>query len=181
TLSDHPHELRSAIQAVCAKYTLLQAHTEDYLVATYNQCLESTYDQYLMREITYEEKDIKKIRLFFSELGMLSPSLDEVEHFKQEYKEAYRANRRATPSSIKTLYRLKRRGFRTAIIANRQNKDQYEKADKIGLLSLVDVLLTSEDVEAVKPDARMFRVALEVLDADVGNSFMVGDDLDADI
>lgn len=85
-----------------------------------------------MREITYEEKDAKKIRLFFCELGVLSPSLEDIEQFNQDYKVAYRANCRATPSSIETLYELKRCGFRTAIVTNGWNKEQYEKADKIG-------------------------------------------------
>lgn len=181
TLFDHQHSLRSAIRAVRTEYPVLQVREEDELIATYDRCLQNAYNQYLKKEITYEEKDIKKVRLFFGELGMPEPSLEDIENFKQTYQAAYRENRQATSGSVETLIRLRELGYRLAIVTNGQTQDQREKAKAIGVLSLVDFLCTSEEVGAVKPNPRIFRFALDALGADAGLSYMVGDDMRTDI
>jgi putative hydrolase of the HAD superfamily len=117
TLFDHHHSLRSAISAVQEKYASLAGNEPEDLIARYNSALQRAYDKYLCKEITYEETDIIKIQLFFTQLGLPEPTPEEASEFRAIYKPAYRANRRATTGSIETLIvnmAIVLRSFRTA-------------------------------------------------------------------
>jgi len=174
TLFDHHHSLRSAISAVQEKYASLAGNKPEDLIARYNSALQRAYDKYLCKEITYEETDIIKIQLFFTQLGLPEPTPEEASEFRAIYKPAYRANRRATTGSIETLIRLREHGYRLAIISNGQSEDQQAKAEAIGLRPLVDRIFTSEEVGCCKPDRRIFQFAIEALGASAHMTHMHG-------
>ena len=133
------------------------------------------------REISYQEKDTEKFRLLYAELGLPEPNQDQTQEFKSVYRAAYRASRRATPGSIETLAGLKRAGWRLAIVTNGQTADQIDKAEAIGVANFIEVIITSEDMNMAKPNARIFDATLDALNAGACWSFVVGDDLKADI
>jgi putative hydrolase of the HAD superfamily len=181
TLFDHKHSLRLAISAIQRKYTGLVGKGIEDLIDQYNIALQLAYDEYLDKVITYEEADVRKIHLFFSALGLPEPSLDEVQEFRDAYKAVYRANRRATPGSIEALSRLREHGYRIAIITNGQIEDQADKAEAIGILNLIERIITSEEAGYRKPDPRIFQYAIEQLGASLHTTYMVGDSADSDI
>ncbi|KAH7245534.1 HAD-like domain-containing protein [Fusarium tricinctum] len=170
TLFDHKHSLRLAISAIQKKYTGLVGKGIEDLIDQYNIALQLAYDEYL-----------DKIHLFFSALGLPEPSLDEVREFRDGYKVVYRANRRATPGSIEALSRLREHGYRIAIITNGQIEDQADKAEAIGILNLIERIITSEEAGYRKPDPRIFQYAIEQLGASLHTTYMVGDSADSDI
>ncbi|RYP79880.1 hypothetical protein DL769_002713 [Monosporascus sp. CRB-8-3] len=181
TLFDHNHSLRSAISAVQENYAYLAEHVLEELIARYNAALQQAYSQYLYKEITYEEADVMKVQLFFTGLGLPSPTPEEGRDFRATYKPAYRENQRATSGSIETLIRLRENGYRLAIVSNGQIDDQTAKAEAIGIRHLVDRIVTSEEAGYCKPDRRIFEFAIEALDASPQMTYMVGDSLDSDI
>ncbi|CAJ0546958.1 Ff.00g015850.m01.CDS01 [Fusarium sp. VM40] len=181
TLFDHCHSLRLAISAVQSKYTGLAGKSVEELIDKYNIALQQAYDEYLNKVITYEEADVRKIHLFFAALYLPEPSLDEVREFRDVYKAVYRANRRATPGSIKTLARLREHGYRIAIITNGQIKDQTAKAEVIGIQHLIERIITSEEAGYRKPDPRIFQYAIKQLGASLHTTYMVGDSAYSDI
>lgn len=181
TLFDHFHSVRSAIQAVRTDYPSLAERQDAGLIAIYNRCLQQAYDQYLRKEISYEEKDVHKIRLFFAELGLPEPNAEEVQRFRAKYDAAYMASRRATPGSVETLVRLKEHGYRLAIVSNGQIEDQRIKAEAIGVRVLVECLCTSEEAGKAKPDPQLFAIALDALGVSAGDSYMVGDSPESDV
>lgn len=181
TLFDHYHSLRTAISAVQERYASLKGHRLEDLIARYNAALERAYDKYLSKEILYEETYVMKVHLFFTELGMAEPNLEEVKEFRAIYKPAYRKNRRATPGSVETLVRLREHGCCLAIVSNGQIEDQAAKAEAIGIRHLVDRIFTSEEVGYCKPDRRIFQFAIEALGASPDMIHMVGDSVDSDI
>ncbi|KAH8912842.1 HAD-like protein [Coniochaeta sp. PMI_546] len=181
TLFDHHHSLRSAISAVQEKYPSLTGYTMKELVAKYNDVLQRAYDQYLAKSITYDETDGLKVRLFLTELGLPEPTPEEITEFRAVYKPAYRASRRATPGSIETLVRLRDAGYRLAIVTNGQKEDQAAKAERIGVLHLVDRIFTSEEAGYTKPDHRIFQLAMCEMEASPRSTLMVGDSIESDI
>jgi putative hydrolase of the HAD superfamily len=181
TLFDHSHSLHSAILSLRNCYPEFSTFSDSKLTTTYHRCLEEAYNSYLRNTITYAEKDIQKIKSFFAELGLPSPSLEEIGHFRQKYSEAYKASRRATTGSIETLVRLKGEGHKLAIVTNGPIKEQNDKAEAIGVSKLVDRIFTSEEVGVAKPDRRVFEFALERLGVQRGRAYMVGDNLETDI
>ncbi|KAL7929526.1 HAD-like domain-containing protein [Trichoderma chlorosporum] len=163
------------------KYTALAGTNVNELINQYNLALQQSYDAYLNKVITYEEADIRKIHLFFTSLGLPEPSLDEVQEFRGAYKAVYRENRRATPGSIQVLARLREHGYRIAIITNGQVEDQAAKAKAIGILHLIDRVITSEETGYRKPDRRIFQYAIKQLNASLDTTCMIGDSADSDI
>lgn len=181
TLFDHHYSLRSAISAIQRKYPSLSGFDIQILIDTYNTTLQQAYNEYLDKKISYEEADVREIRLFFTELGLPEPSTEGIKGFRDIYKPVYRENRRATPGSIETLSRLRELGYQIAIISNGQIQDQEAKADAIGVRHLVDRVITSEGTGCCKPDPQIFHFALEALGAVPEAAHMVGDSPDSDI
>jgi len=181
TLFDHFHSLRQGIRAVCAEYARLSERNEDELIEAYNQCLELAYQAYLENKISYEQKDSEKVRLFFAATGLGTPTAVEIHGFRQIYDSAYLGSRRATPGSVETLARLKENDFRVAIVTDGQIVDQAAKAKTIGVHPYVDRIVTSEEAGAAKPSPHILRLALNAVDADTDESYMVGDSLEKDI
>ncbi|KAH7305486.1 HAD-like domain-containing protein [Stachybotrys elegans] len=182
TLFDHYHSMRTAVVAVQKRYITLQSKGVEDLIEHYNSALQQAYDAYLARDITYEEADIKKVRLFFTDLGLPEPSMGDIKEFRSIYKPAYQESRRATPGSIETLVRLRERtDYHLAILTNGQIEDQETKAKDIGVYQHVDCVITSEEACYAKPDVRIFQYALQKFDASAETAIMVGDSAESDI
>ncbi|KAK2025654.1 HAD-like protein, partial [Colletotrichum zoysiae] len=181
TLFDHHHSLRSAISSIQASYDSLKTHNVRDLVSTYNNSLDKAYGEYLRNEISYEETEFKKVRLFFNEIGLPEPDHEQIIQFRNIYKPVYRDNRRATPDSVEMLIRLRENGFQLGIVANGQLKDQLEKAEAIRVHHHVDTIITSEEAGCCKPDTKIFRLAIERLGASSQKSYMIGDSVESDI
>lgn len=180
TLFDHYYSLRNAISVNREQFGL-DAFTVSQLIDVYNASLQVAYDRYLQKEISYDEKDSEKVRLFFENLSLPVPGSDDIDTFLNSYNEVYFRDRRATPGSIETLVRLNEHGFRLGVVTNGQTKDQIEKMQAIGVAHLIDALVTSEQVGYPKPSRHLFAAALGKLDAEPGSTLLVGDDAKTDI
>ncbi|KAL3441824.1 HAD-like domain-containing protein [Aspergillus insuetus] len=162
TLFDHYHSLRCAISAIQDGWPLLASHNRNNLISVYNGALQQAYDKYLSKEITYEETNGLKVKLFFAAIGLPEPSLADIARFREIYQPAYRSNRRATPGAVEALVRLRESGHRLVIVSNGQIDDQTTKAKVIGILHLVDGIITSEEVGSPKPGRRIFEEGLRL-------------------
>lgn len=134
TLFDHYYPLKNGILAIQEKLPDYFAHFElQHLIKTYDTALDAAYRKYLEREISYEEKDLLKVRIFFRILGIHEPNESEIQEFIKAYGNSYLLHRRATPGSIETLVRLRESGFQLGILTNGQRVDQSIRAQVIGI------------------------------------------------
>ena len=85
------------------------------------------------------------------------------------------------PGTREALAALRERGLRIGVGTNMTAEQQYEKLSRLGLIELVDYLVTSEEVSAEKPDARLFRRCVEKAGCPAGNCLFVGDDPERDV
>lgn len=88
------------------------------------------------------------------------------------------------PGAAEMVQELKRRGYRLALVADGPAGTFRNILTQHGLYELFEVMAISELVGAEKPDARMFRHALEQLQiqpADCCRVVMVGNNLARDI
>jgi HAD superfamily hydrolase (TIGR01549 family) len=87
------------------------------------------------------------------------------------------------PDSIATLVELRRRGYRLGCVTNRPHGGVrfLEELRESGLLDLFEALAVSCDDGWLKPNATLFRLALEELGVAADEALMVGDDLRADV
>ena len=91
------------------------------------------------------------------------------------------ASMEAFPGAIDTLIRIREMGKAMALITNGQSGSQRGKIDLLGLEPLFDCIIVEGDFGVGKPDARVFRHALEQLGAQPWEAVMIGDNLYADI
>ncbi|WAO95388.1 Hypothetical protein NCS54_01300800 [Fusarium falciforme] len=137
-------DITQSLQEGMAEGKNLARKNVEELIHKYKIALQQAYDDYLSKLLV-----------------CLNPVFDEVNSFRAGYKAVYRASRRATPGSIETLLRLRKHGYRICVITNGQTEDQAAKAEDIGILHLVDRIITWEEAGYRKPDRRIFQYAMK--------------------
>ncbi len=82
---------------------------------------------------------------------------------------------RAFPGAVEAVRSLDRRGIRLAIVTSKNRHGVQMGLDLCGFNGLFDAIVTSDDLEASKPDPAPVLVALERLDTAPGSALFVGD------
>jgi putative hydrolase of the HAD superfamily len=71
--------------------------------------------------------------------------------------------------------------YKLHIITNGFEEIQTKKMETSNILHYFDVVVTSESVGVKKPNAKVFYHALKVANANIENSIMIGDNIEADV
>ena len=126
------------------------------------------------------DKQTHRLRALLFDLG------DTIMIEESEEKDAEGTTQRAEliPGMAEALRALKARGHRLALVADSRPNTPPNVLRQHGLLDLFETLAISEVVGVEKPDARMFRAALDTLDVapeDYERAAMVGNNLERDI
>ena len=82
---------------------------------------------------------------------------------------------RLFPGTAEGLAALRRAGLRLGVATNMTADRQFDKLERLGLWPYVDALVTSEEVSAEKPDARVFLRCAEKLGCAAADCVCVGD------
>jgi len=85
------------------------------------------------------------------------------------------------PGALDVLADLKGRGHRIIILTNGFDEVQRIKVNNSGIAPFVDRVLTSDELGFKKPDARCFAAAFDIAECAPNNTWMIGDDFQADI
>jgi putative hydrolase of the HAD superfamily len=85
------------------------------------------------------------------------------------------------PGAVQALVSFRRNGARMALLTNGAGPVQRAKIKRFGLARFFDSILIEGETGIGKPDERAFRAALESLDADPPQAWMIGDNLEFDI
>lgn len=108
--------------------------------------------------------------------------VDEATEIKDENEVVQTAD--LIPGAAQMVRDLKRRGYPLALVADGPTGTFHNVLRHYELFDLFDALAISQEVGVQKPDARMFRHALDALgiaEADYGRVVMVGNHLGRDI
>jgi HAD superfamily hydrolase (TIGR01509 family) len=84
------------------------------------------------------------------------------------------------PDAVQVLRTLRDAGLRLAAITTRSRRTSVRTIEQAGLADYLDLILSFEDVPAIKPDPAPLLIALERLEVPPAAAVMVGD-TDADI
>jgi 2-haloalkanoic acid dehalogenase type II len=117
---------------------------------------------------------------------------DFLEHFKQESTEILEQelyeiyfNRfdkiKFYPEIKTTLFKLKKQGYKLALLSNTESIQQKNLEDKLELKKYFDFLGYSFEIGAIKPNPKMFEAVLKNLKIKAEEAIMVGDSLRSDI
>ncbi|MFO7927844.1 MAG: HAD family hydrolase [Halobacteriota archaeon] len=88
---------------------------------------------------------------------------------------------RPKPRAVETITRLSETGVRQSIVSDIDTREAHLILDAFDVRERFDHVTTSEAVGYTKPDERMFRNALDALDADPSATLMIGDRYGHDI
>lgn len=83
--------------------------------------------------------------------------------------------------AIETLRELKGRGHRLGLLTNGCSAFQRRKLSRFELEPLFELILVEGELGYGKPDRRVFAAALEHFGSDAADTWMIGDNLEADI
>ena len=101
--------------------------------------------------------------------------------FEQTYWRTFLSNCRLFPDVLGFIHLIKSKGIITANITDLTAQIQFRKLVYFGLDELFDYVVTSEEAGADKPDKRPFEVALEKLQIEPKNIWMIGDNPKSDM
>ena len=79
------------------------------------------------------------------------------------------------PGVKKTLLKLKKRGYKLAIVTDAPRLKAYIRLDLLGVTDLFDVIVCAEDVGKRKPSKMPFKMALKKLGVEPQEAMHVGD------
>ncbi len=97
-----------------------------------------------------------------------------------ELMKSYPHKLRVYPDTVPTLEWLKDEGYKLGVITSGPAYQKL-KLELIGLSGYFDVIVTREDVKAIKPEPKIFLHALETLGVQPAEALMVGDSLSQDV
>jgi putative hydrolase of the HAD superfamily len=181
TLFDHDRATGSALSALRATEPVFREWAADELVRRHSVELESMHLEVLAgRQSIDNAREERFRRLFEAAAGRTAPA-GHAAHLARGYRTAYEGAWQSVAGAPALLAALRHAGFAIAIVTNNIVAEQKLKLRHCGLDSLIDVLITSEEVGAAKPDVRIFEAALSHLKLTAGQTVMIGDAWQTDI
>lgn len=179
TLFDHAGTARAALAATAAGRATLQGVPVEDLYARYSELLEELHPQVMSGRISYLAARQQRFQRL---LAPYEPgaSAAEADRLAQQHYGHYQQRRRPVAGARALLEALKPT-CKIGIVTNNRTAEQQEKLHFLGLSELVDALITSEDVGVLKPDPRIYQVALARLRARPAETVLVGDNWPADV
>jgi putative hydrolase of the HAD superfamily len=178
-LFDHRHACRTALSALQSAHACLSGWTLDALERAHAEVLEDLHREVLKGALGLDEARAERFSRLFRQAG--DPLEGErVVAVAAYYREAYQAARRPVAGALDLLRTLKPQA-RIGIVTNNLASEQRDKLAHCGLGVFVDALVVSDEAGAMKPDPAIFRLALEQLEAEPGETVMVGDSWALDV
>ena len=121
------------------------------------------------------------VRHAFADLGLGLDSAS-VAHSLADYYRALRLEAIAPyPGAIETLEAIRARGIQMALITNGEARNQRNAVEKHALAPYFDCIVIEGEFGVGKPDERVFHHALSAVGSSPEQTWMVGDNLEADI
>ena len=137
------------------------------------------WDRYHHGYITAEE--LKWKRMWRTLLEFKNGSEELAKKMSGYFLEVLPTKQNLFPYTHEILQHLKEKEYKLHLITNGFEKTQWRKLDNSKLGQYFEEVITSETSNSVKPNKEIFEYALRITGAELTQSIMIGDNLDADI
>lgn len=183
TLFDHSGATRDALAHVRTLSTDLGRWTLDDLDRHHRVALEDLHTEVLAGKWTIEDARLERFRRLMLQSGAADNDCtpETLHSLSWGYRGAYETAWRLVPGAMALVQAIKRSGAHLVIVTNNVLREQQLKVERGGLGPFVDVLVTSEEFGATKPDPRIILHALDRVNAKPEHAVMFGDSLTTDI
>ena len=150
-----------------------------------NEFLDISYAYWFGDAATQETRSVFEVRTVQWQEALANigrePSRILAERLAEDYGKRRSKEIDLYPDAVSTLTALRELGICVAILSNGFSATHVSKVENLGLNAHVDHVILAEVVGYFKPDARIFRHALELCGCDASEAVMVGDNLISDI
>lgn len=180
TLFDHAFAARCALEVIHGDLPRFADGPFDVLEKEYGRLLEEVHLRVLAGEMTLDEARQDRIRTLLSGDGK-PPGDEEVAALASRFRGGYLENRRVADGTCELLEALRERGAVVGIVTNNMTAEQKDKLAFCKLDSLVDFMVTSEEVGSPKPEKDIFEAALDRADCRASEAVVVGDSWGSDV
>jgi HAD superfamily hydrolase (TIGR01509 family) len=177
TLVDHQHASRAALAGVRTRFAALAAWSLDELVAANQRILDLLHADVALGRTTADDARIERYRRLFALAGAGDAKPGAAAEL---HRRTYQAMRRRVAGALELVTALRAR-VPIAVVTNNTREEQTEKLATFGFAPLIHALVTSEEVGAAKPDARIFATALSRVGCTPSEAVMVGDSWHHDV
>jgi HAD superfamily hydrolase (TIGR01549 family) len=181
TLFDHAFAARRALEGIHKDLPRFADWPFDVLEDEYGRRLEEVHLRVLDGELTLEEARLDRMRHLMSTDSGKSPSDAEASEMAGRFRDGYQGNRRAADGARELLGSLRERGITVGIVTNNVTAEQKDKLAFCKLDSLVDFMVTSEEIGPPKPERAMFEAALDRAGCRASEAVVVGDSWESDV
>ena len=129
--------------------------------------------------IRQAELRVKRMRLTLLDFKIGDEALAET--MSKNFLDMLPSRNRLFPYAIEILEYLSNKNYKLHLITNGFEEVQHHKIKHSGISRFFDKVITSEGSNSLKPHKEIFDFALAASKADIKESIMLGDDLEADI
>jgi putative hydrolase of the HAD superfamily len=140
---------------------------------------EVLWDRYHKGFVTGEE--LKWKRMYRTLLGFKISDEELAKQMSEQFLAILPTKKILFPSTIEMLDYLTEKNYTLHLITNGFEKIQWSKLKESGLSKYFTHVITSEKSNSLKPKKEIFEFALKIAGAQLHQSIMLGDNLDADI
>jgi putative hydrolase of the HAD superfamily len=179
TLFDHMGTARAALAATAAGRASLHGASVEDLYQHYSELLEELHPLVMTGRLPYLEARQQRFARLLAPYEPAATAADAAQLAEQHY--GHYQHLRRPLAGARALLQALRPGYKLGIVTNNRRAEQQEKLRHLGLGELVDELITSEEVGVLKPDPRIYQVALARLGASPAQTVMVGDNWQTDV
>lgn len=151
----------------------------DDFILKYREINRACWDQYRKNEITKETLRYTRFKLALAAFQIEDQKLSD--EFSDQYILRSPKKTNLIPGTTELLNYLEEEKYQMHIITNGFSEVQFVKMENAELSKYFDVILTSEMVGQKKPHPSVFHRAVTMAEAQVPESLMIGDNLEADV
>lgn len=177
TLWDFDKNSGLAFDSIFQKHQIM-VELKDFL-KVYSPINENYWKLYREDKVTKEDLRYGRLKESFDSLKVNVTDL-EIERLSIDYIDHLPIHNHLLEGTVEILDYL-HNSYKLHIITNGFKEVQYKKLESSGILKYFTTITTSEDVGVKKPHPLIFETALTNADANVKESIMIGDNLEADI
>ena len=181
TLWDFEANAKETLYELHGLYALQEKGVDDFdlFFNRYSFHNERLWDRYTKGFIKQEELRWKRVWLTLLDFKIADESL--AKKMSVQFLEQLPNRRNLFPYTTEILDYLTKKNYVLHLITNGFDNIQHSKLKYSNLTGYFNEVITSEKAGSLKPNKEIFEFALQATGADVTNSIMIGDNIEADI
>ncbi|TYB30979.1 MAG: HAD family hydrolase [Candidatus Mcinerneyibacterium aminivorans] len=177
TLMNHSGAVRKAIDRFYDKYIKGSNIEKKEFRNIWNEEQTKYMDDYLNNAVTFEEQRYLRIQSVFKKIGVYI-DVDTAYEYFLTYLQLYEDNWSLYDDVKVTLEKLG--DYKLGIISDGDSHQQRDKLKEFRIERYFNSIVVSGDINAVKPDKRIFKECLNRLETSSQKSLYIGDDYKRD-